>query len=81
MRSYQFFVVDDRYSVPNLLFVQVANDLRARSLAEQTLGRSPHHVSVGVYSSERLLFALSQSAVQPPLTPVSAPAGASLTLH
>ena len=67
MQSYQFFVADDRYSVPNLLFVEAANDMSARLLAEQTLVRSPHYLGVDVYADDRLVFALSTDpAAQPP---------------
>jgi hypothetical protein len=68
MQSYQFFVQDDRYSVPNLMFVQAANDLRARSLAEQTLVRSPHYLGVDVYAEDRLVVALGGDAVGSPQT-------------
>ena len=43
MRTFSCFVTDDRYSVPTLTFLLVADAALARELALRRLLESPHH--------------------------------------
>ena len=56
MRDYTFHIHDDRYSVPTLTFVIVADDARARALALRRLDESAHHRAVDVFDGGKLLF-------------------------
>ena len=56
MQAFQFYVEDDRYSVPSLLIVEAASAKRARVLALDHMQRSPHYVSIAVYLGDRRLF-------------------------
>jgi hypothetical protein len=64
MKVFQLQIEDDRYSIPSLLFLEAASEVRARVRAEEILVRSPHHRSVEVYEGETLVFTLP-SAAQP----------------
>jgi hypothetical protein len=57
IQSFQFFVTDDRYRVPTLKFVDSADVLAARSLAQRML-ENPHHRAVEVWDADRALFTL-----------------------
>ena len=56
MQSFQLFIRDDRYSVPTLVFVEVATAERARARAEEILLQSPHYLSVEVVRGRQGLF-------------------------
>jgi hypothetical protein len=63
VRDYQFYVTDDRYDVPSLMFVTVRDPCRAHRIAERIL-HEPHHHAVEVWERERQLFTLSEAARQ-----------------
>jgi hypothetical protein len=48
MNDYSLFIEDDRYTVPTLVIITVANDARANEIALDHLNRSDHHRSVEV---------------------------------
>ncbi len=58
MPTYQFFINDDRYTVPTLEFVQVRDAERARQLATDRLRLSSHHLSIEVRVGNEPLFSI-----------------------
>jgi hypothetical protein len=60
MQAFQFYIEDDRYSVPSLLVVETATAARARELAMRQLQRSPHYSSIAVYSGHDYLFVVGR---------------------
>ena len=59
MRDYSFYIEDDRYTVPTLLFVTTKDNASARRLARAKLRASPHHLSVEVFDGDRPQFKLA----------------------
>ena len=57
MRTFTFYIEDERYSVPTLLFVTTRDEAHARRLARQKLAE-PHHLSVEVRDGDDVLFKL-----------------------
>lgn len=57
------FVEDDRYSVPTLSIVPVADVARARALAERALRASPHHLRAEARREDELLFVLRRDEI------------------
>jgi hypothetical protein len=55
METYTFYVEDDRYSVPTLLFVTTSSPDCARRLALDKLFE-PHHIAVEVRIGDVPLF-------------------------
>lgn len=56
MRTYSCFVTDDRYSVPTLTFMMVADEALARELALRRLLESPHHRQVELLEDGEPVF-------------------------
>ena len=56
MRTFSCFVTDDRYSVPTLTFLLVADAALARELALRRLLESPHHRKVEVLENGEPVF-------------------------
>ena len=54
--DFQFFVFDDRYSVPTFQLVQADGEAHARQLAQALLANNPHHVGVEVCMEGQRLF-------------------------
>lgn len=68
MSTFELFINDDRYSVPNLRFLAASSEAWARTAAMQALSESPHHLGVELYSGDRRLFVQGS-----PLTPAQGP--------
>ena len=47
-RTFEFYIDDDRYSVPTLQIVTADDDDDARKLAEGLLRNGPHYLSIEV---------------------------------
>ena len=62
MRTFQFFVDDDRYSVPTLSLVTVKDDRRAREWADRLMSQSEHHRGVEVCEGGIRLFGIGSFA-------------------
>jgi hypothetical protein len=60
MPDFQFYVTDDRYSVPSLLFVAARDARSARTMAERMLDEEHHH-GVEVWRDERKLFSVAEA--------------------
>ena len=60
MREFQFYVVDDRYSVRSLMLVQSRDKTAARALAARMLGNRHYH-SIEVWSGDARLFSLDDA--------------------
>lgn len=58
MQAFQFYIQDDRYSVPSLLFVEARSPERAKAIALKHLESSPHFRSIDVYLGDDRLFRL-----------------------
>lgn len=61
MRTYSYFIHDDRYSVPTLQFAVVPDEDRARELARLQLMSSPHYLSIEVHENGRAVFRQERS--------------------
>jgi hypothetical protein len=59
VRDFQFYVTDDRYGVPSLLLVTVADPCGAHRVAQRVLAE-PHHHAVEVWERESRLFTLTE---------------------
>src|SRR3954471_14643953 len=46
LRTFSCFITDDRYTVPTLTFMLVADEKLAREMALRRLLESPHHLNV-----------------------------------
>jgi hypothetical protein len=55
MRTFHFFIEDERYTVPTLAIVTVRDERRALELARQRLEESPHHLAVEVCEDDASL--------------------------
>jgi hypothetical protein len=62
MQNFEFFIEDDRYTVPTLEIVLVRDAARARELAADRLLSSFHHLSVEVRQGGLHSFRLARSA-------------------
>jgi hypothetical protein len=62
MLAFQFYVHDDRYAVPSLLFVEARSPERARVIALEHLRSSPHFSKIDVYLGDERLFRVGGSA-------------------
>jgi hypothetical protein len=60
MRTFTFLVHDDRYAVPTVALVSVADEQRARTLATARLMESAHHTSVEVLDDDTVLFSVTR---------------------
>lgn len=56
MRTFSYFIKDDRYSVPTLQFAVVPDETRALEFARRQLLSSPHYLSIEVHENGRPLF-------------------------
>ena len=60
MPDFQFYVTDDRYSVPSLLFIATRDAKSARTMAERMLADEHQH-GVEVWRDEHKLFSLAEA--------------------
>ena len=58
MTTYEIFVHDERYSVPTLQLVTLADEAEARLVADALLRNSPRHLGVELWRSGEQLMAL-----------------------
>ena len=56
MRTFSCFITDDRYAVPTLTFLLVADEAFARELALRRLLESPHHRKIEVLENGEPVF-------------------------
>lgn len=56
LRTFSCFVTDDRYSVPTLTFMLVADETLARELALRRLLESPHHRKIELLENGEPVF-------------------------
>jgi hypothetical protein len=61
MDAFSFFIEDDRYTVPTLEFVLVADMARAKQMASERLIASPHHLSIAVHRHGRQIFRVARA--------------------
>lgn len=64
MTTFEAFVHDDRYTVPTLHLVSAADEASARSLADELLRASPHHLGVELCHNGEQLAAIGVCAVR-----------------
>jgi hypothetical protein len=62
MRTFSYFIHDDRYAVPTLQFAVVPDAERALELAKRQLMASRHHLSIEVHENGRAVFREDRSA-------------------
>jgi hypothetical protein len=58
VQDFQFYVTDDRYSVPSLMFVQTKDEASAHDLAARLLDNKNYH-AVDVWQDDTRLFTLT----------------------
>jgi hypothetical protein len=62
VRRFHFYIDDDRHARPTTLAVEVADEARARELAEQIFAQSPHHLGVEVCDGGNRILGLGAFA-------------------
>ena len=62
LRTFSCFITDDRYSVPTLTFLLVADEAFARELALRRLLESPHHRKIEVLENGEPVFVRGRKA-------------------
>lgn len=62
MRTFSCFITDDRYTVPTLTFLLVADEAFARELALRRLLESPHHRKIEVLENGEPVFVRGRKA-------------------
>lgn len=60
LRTFSFYIHDQRYSVPTLQIVTVHDEARARELAQAHLDEGDHHLAVDVVEGQTELFRLER---------------------
>ena len=55
MKTYTFYISDDRYSVPSLDAVTAAEDAMAEAAARQRLTSSRHYSAVEIWEDDRFV--------------------------
>jgi hypothetical protein len=55
LKTYTFYIHDDRYSVPSLDAVTVRDDARALEVAKDRLAASPHYRLIEVWEDDRFI--------------------------
>ena len=55
MRTFTFFLTDQRYSVPTVAFVTARDVERAGELARERLDESPHHLAIELFENDELV--------------------------
>jgi hypothetical protein len=56
MRSFRFFINDDRPGWSDFRWVQTEGELKARELAELAFRENAHHKGVEVWDGDELIF-------------------------
>ena len=59
MQTFQFFVTDDRFSTPTLMFVQTRDEKSAQLLAQRML-QNHHYSAVEAWMGEERLFVVGE---------------------
>ena len=59
MKSFQFLVTDDRYTVPTLLFVESVSRVAAKALAKRQLESDRHYRAVEVWEGDAMILSLA----------------------
>jgi hypothetical protein len=67
MRAFSFYIFDDRYSVPTLVFVPANDEPEARDLAAHRLAETRHYRKVEVWEGDALLFSCGGARATRPL--------------
>jgi hypothetical protein len=62
LRTFSCFITDDRYSVPTLTFMLVADEKLAREMALRRLLESPHHRNVELLENGQCIFERKRTA-------------------
>ena len=58
LQDFQFYVTDDRYSVPSLLFVEATDANAARAIAERLLREREHYHVIEVWERDARVFSV-----------------------
>ncbi len=62
MRDFQFYVTDDHYSAPSLMFVQTRDASAALALAKRLLNDHGCYRAVDVWDGDERLFRVKERA-------------------
>jgi hypothetical protein len=65
LRTFTFYIEDDRYSVPTLHIAAMEDEALAREWAETAMRRNPHYLGVEVCEDGERLFGLGVLAERP----------------
>lgn len=60
MITFVFYVHDDRYSVPDMVFVDARDEDHSREFAARELMRSEHHLAVDVLRGDAACYRLTR---------------------
>ena len=62
VKNFTFYIDDDRYSVPTLNIVAMADEARARAWAQSAMRENPHYLGVEICEDGKRLFGLGSLA-------------------
>lgn len=71
MRTFSCFITDDRYSIPTLAFLLVADEGLARELALRRLLESPHHRKIELLENGEPVFERRRAPADDRVGPVA----------
>jgi hypothetical protein len=65
LRTFSCFITDDRYAVPTLTFLLVADEKLAREMALRRLMESEHHRQIELLENGEQVFVRSRGDAKP----------------
>jgi hypothetical protein len=71
VRTFSCFITDDRYSIPTLAFLVVADEGLARELALRRLLESPHHRRIELLENGEPVFVRNRAMAEDRAAPVA----------
>ncbi len=66
MPTFQFFIEDDRYSVPTLKIAEASSKADAKAMAVKLLRQTRHYLSVQAYIDDECVFAVGAPSRRKP---------------
>lgn len=64
MQAFQFYIDDDRYSVPTVLFVDTDHEDGAMALAQRVFGQSDKYRRLKAFQGDVLRFTLGEDVTE-----------------
>jgi hypothetical protein len=63
MITYTLFVIDDRYTIPNVALVAAADRRAIVAAARTRLMETPHHIAIEIFEDETMLAWLDREDI------------------